>query len=125
MINRTAAASILKNLTVFPAANIIGPRQVGKTTLAKWLQTQLPKPSIYLDLQNEQDFDRLASPELFLREHQDECVIIDETQRLPALYGHLRSLIDERRGSFCSVRPRPRSSKGCPNRWRGGCFLAN
>ncbi len=97
MIDRSAADQILNNLTVFPAANIIGPRQVGKTTLAKWLQTRLPKPSIYLDLQDEQDFDRLASPTLFLREQEGKCVIIDETQRMPALYGHLRSLIDVRR----------------------------
>jgi len=39
----------------------------------------------------------LASPGLFLREHTDECVIIDEIQRLPSLYSHLRALIDERR----------------------------
>ncbi len=97
MINRTATQLILRNLTVFPAANIIGPRQVGKTTLARFLQSQLPKPSIYLDLQDEQDFDRLASPGLFLREHVAECVIIDEIQRLPSLYAQLRSLIDAQR----------------------------
>lgn len=99
MITRAATETILKNLTAFPAANIVGPRQVGKTTLAKWLQTQLPKPSIYLDLQDEQDLDRLANPGLFLREHTDKCVVIDEIQRLPTLYAQLRSLIDARRES--------------------------
>lgn len=97
MIHRTVTETILKNLTVFPAANIIGPRQVGKTTLAKYLQTRLNKPSIYLDLQDEQDFDKLASPGLFLREHTEQCVIIDEIQRLPTLYAQLRSLIDAQR----------------------------
>lgn len=97
MIQRTVTNSILKNLTAFPAANIIGPRQVGKTTLAKHLQTLLPKPSIYLDLQDEQDLARLASPGLFLREHQNECIIIDEIQRLPTLYAQLRALIDIQR----------------------------
>lgn len=97
MITRAITETILKNLSVFPAANIIGPRQVGKTTLARHLQTRLGKPSIYLDLQDEQDIDKLASPALFLREHTDKCVVIDEIQRLPSLYSQLRSLIDQRR----------------------------
>ena len=97
MIHRSVTASILKNLSAFPAANIIGPRQVGKTTLAKYLQTRLAKPSIYLDLQDEQDLDKLASPGLFLREHTDKCVVIDEIQRLPTLYAQLRALIDAQR----------------------------
>jgi len=97
MIHRTVTDSILKNLTAFPAANIIGPRQVGKTTLAKYLQTRLEKPSIYLDLQDEQDLAKLNSPGLFLREHTEKCIVIDEIQRLPALYAQLRSLIDARR----------------------------
>lgn len=97
MITRAITDTILKNLSVFPAANIIGPRQVGKTTLAKHLQTRLGKPSIYLDLQDEQDLDKLASPGLFLREHTEKCVVIDEIQRLPTLYSQLRSLIDENR----------------------------
>jgi hypothetical protein len=97
MIIRAASETILKNLTVFPAANIIGPRQVGKTTLAKWLQSRLAKPSIYLDLQDEQDLNKMANSGLFLREHVEKCVIIDEIQRLPALYAQLRSLIDARR----------------------------
>lgn len=97
MIHRHNTEAILRNLAVFPAGNIIGPRQVGKTTLAKYLQTRLPRPSIYLDLQLEQDLDRLASPALFLREHQHECVVIDEVQRMPVLYSQLRALIDEHR----------------------------
>jgi len=97
MISRTVTNSILKNLQVFPVANIIGPRQVGKTTLARHIQTRLGKASIYLDLQDEQDLDKLASPGLFLREQTDKCVIIDEIQRLPSLYSQLRALIDERR----------------------------
>jgi uncharacterized protein len=97
MIHRSASDLILRNLTVFPAVNLIGPRQVGKTTLAKWLQTQLPKPSIYVDLQDEQDWDRMANARLFLSEHADQCVIIDEIQRLPTLYTQLRSLIDSYR----------------------------
>lgn len=97
MIYRLATELVLKNLTVFPAANIIGPRQVGKTTLARYLQTRLSKPSVYLDLQDQQDLDKLASPGLFLREHTDKCIVIDEIQRLPALYAHLRAQIDANR----------------------------
>ncbi len=97
MIHRAVTEAILRNLTAFPAANIIGPRQVGKTTLARYLQTRLEKPSVYLDLQDEQDLDKLASPGLFLREHAGKCVVIDEIQRLPTLYAQLRSLIDAQR----------------------------
>lgn len=59
MIQRAITRQILTDLSYFPAVGIIGPRQVGKTTLAKWLQNQLSKPCLYLDLEAESDRSKL------------------------------------------------------------------
>ena len=56
----------------FPAIGIIGPRQVGKTTLAKELQKRLNKPSIYLDLELDEDLIRLQNAQSYLQSHQDK-----------------------------------------------------
>ncbi|MER8523362.1 AAA family ATPase [Mesorhizobium sp. M0622] len=60
---------------------LIGPRQVGKTTLA--LEIAETRPSIYLDLESDADKAKLAEPELYLAEHEGELVILDEVHRLP------------------------------------------
>ncbi len=80
MIFRTATHSILEDLALFPVVAIIGPRQVGKTTLAKSLGQHLEKPTLYLDLESEDDLAKLANPETYLSRHFDKCVIIDEVQ---------------------------------------------
>ncbi|MCK5146035.1 ATP-binding protein [bacterium] len=79
----------------FPVTGIIGPRQVGKTTLAKKLMKQIAKPSLYLDLELEEDFNKLGQPQLFLEQYKDKCVILDEIQRLPSLFPLLRALVDK------------------------------
>ena len=71
---------------------MLGPRQVGKTTLALQLGQMLP--SVYLDLESAADRARLAEPVLFLSRHADKLVILDEVQRLPGLFAELRGLID-------------------------------
>lgn len=81
----------------FPAVAIVGPRQVGKTTLAKMLIKKTKKPSIYLDLELSSDFSKLMDAQLFLEQHRDKCVIIDEVQRMPELFPLLRALIDKNR----------------------------
>ena len=75
----------------------MGPRQVGKTTLAKQIQSQIQKPSIYLDLELDSDRFRLSRAEWFLEQHLDKRVIIDEVQRMPELFPLLRALIDRQR----------------------------
>jgi predicted AAA+ superfamily ATPase len=55
MITRNITDQLLKSLTFFPAAGLVGPRQVGKTTLAKQLQQMLQKPSFYLDREFDSD----------------------------------------------------------------------
>ena len=97
MIERKLTASILENLTYFPVVGIIGPRQVGKTTLAKQLQNQLSRPCVYLDLELDDDITRLQNAQAYLQSHQDRCVIIDEIQLMPRLFALLRALVDQER----------------------------
>ena len=81
-----------RRLEQFPAVALLGPRQVGKTTLA--LQLAATTPSLYLDLEASADLARLSEPSLFLQGHADKLVILDEVQRLPGLFAELRGLID-------------------------------
>jgi len=81
-----------RRLEQFPAVALLGPRQVGKTTLA--LQLAATTPSLYLDLEASADLARISEPSLFLQRHADKLVILDEVQRLPGLFAELRGLID-------------------------------
>jgi len=95
MIERRITAQLSELLDSMPAVALLGPRQVGKTTLALTIAEQ--RPSIYLDLESDADRARLAEPELYLAEHEDKLVILDEVQRLPNLFQNLRGLIDRGR----------------------------
>ncbi|WPL17555.1 hypothetical protein Thiowin_02580 [Thiorhodovibrio winogradskyi] len=77
------------------AVALIGPRQVGKTTLA--LEIGNARQALYLDLKNSDDRQRLANPVLFLENVEDRLVILDEIHRLPALFQDLRGIIDKGR----------------------------
>lgn len=97
MIQRHIEAKIIRLLKQFPAVGIIGPRQCGKTTLAKLVQKKVGSKGVYFDLESPQDIRKFENPELFLLAHQQEQVIIDEVQRLPELFSVMRSLIDRKR----------------------------
>ena len=84
-------------LKKFPAVSIIGSRQVGKTTLAKEILRDAVKDAIYLDLELPSDMNRLSDPELYLGENEEKMIIIDEVQRMPALFPVLRALIDKKK----------------------------
>lgn len=95
MIKRTLAAELEDTLRHTPAVALLGPRQVGKTTLALEIGKQFN--ALYLDLESEQDRAKLAQPALYLADHQDKLVIIDEVHRAPGLFPELRGLIDRAR----------------------------
>lgn len=96
-IERLLGGVLLRYLSAFPCVAIVGPRQVGKTTIAKSLQRKIEKPSIYLDLESDEDLEKLNHAELYLNERADKLIIIDEIQRKPALFPLLRSVIDKDR----------------------------
>ena len=76
---------------------LLGPRQVGKTTLALTLAEELGEQALYLDLELPSDRAKLAEPELYLAQHAERLIIFDEIHRLPGIFATLRSLIDQRR----------------------------
>jgi len=95
-IYRQIQDDILKALDRQAVVAIIGPRQVGKTTLAFEIR-KLFKDSIYLDLESYVDRQKLSDPSLFLSQYQDTLVVLDEIHRVPELFQVLRGLVDEGR----------------------------
>ena len=99
VIERHLKSTLVELLQQFPAIALLGPRQVGKTTLALSLADDHPEKSLYLDLELPSDRAKLNDPEFYLAQHQDKLVILDEIHRLPGIFQTLRSLIDRRRRS--------------------------
>ncbi|MBC7511026.1 MAG: ATP-binding protein [Ferruginibacter sp.] len=97
MITRLAAKHIDILLGEFPAIALLGPRQVGKTTLAKSLAKKHQKDILYFDLENDADVAKLKDPEYIFNEYKDHCIILDEVQRVPKLFSQLRPIIDNYR----------------------------
>ena len=95
MIERKILSTVKHALTRQAAVAIIGPRQVGKTTLAFEIAAEIP--SLYLDLEAQEDLNKLAEPVLFLSAYEDRLVILDEIHRVPELFQTLRGLIDQGR----------------------------
>jgi predicted AAA+ superfamily ATPase len=96
MIQRIVTPAIEHSLAEQAAVAIIGPRQVGKTTLAREIADNRPG-SLYLDLEAREDRDRLAEPSLFLRQYENSLVVLDEIHRVPELFSSLRGIIDQGR----------------------------
>jgi len=97
MIQRNITSELIDLLGFFPAIGIIGPRQCGKTTLAKQIMSKIDKPTIYLDLESHSDIIKLTEPEHFFKNNIDKCIIIDEIQHMPELFPLLRSVIDAKK----------------------------
>ena len=85
----------LRHLLCAKRYDVLGPRQVGKTTLA--LEVAAQRPSIYLDLERDADRQILTEPDLYLDEQVGKLVILDEVQQMPDLFKTLRGQIDMRR----------------------------
>jgi uncharacterized protein len=98
MIIRQTESVVLQRLTQSaPAVVLLGPRQVGKTTLARQVAAQWPSGSVYLDMERPADRLRLDDADAYLRAQSGKLVVIDEIHRAPGLFEILRGIIDERR----------------------------
>ena len=95
MIAREKLQTVLDYLDLFPAVALLGPRQSGKTTLAKAIADE--RPSIYLDLETSRDRAKLSDAEDYLSRREDKLVILDEIHRMPDIFRELRGLIDSGR----------------------------
>lgn len=95
MYTRQLTQKITQYLRHNPAVAILGPRQIGKTTLA--LEIAKNQPAVYLDLENPEDLQKLNDLSHYLSLHADKLVILDEVQRYPDLFMSLRGIIDARR----------------------------
>ena len=96
MFTRNAKQNVLRSLAEAPAVVVLGPRQVGKTTLARDIAADMPD-CLYLDLEDPRDAARLADPAKYLDAQTGRLVVLDEIQRLPGLFRVLRGQIDQRR----------------------------
>ena len=97
MIDRFIYGELLEIVGEFPVLGIVGPRQVGKTTLARLLSKKINKESVFLDLENPRDISKLTDPLLFFENNQDKCIIIDEVQIKKELFPIIRAVIDQKR----------------------------
>lgn len=95
MYTRQAHQLVQSALANQAAVVLLGPRQVGKTTLA--LDIASEQPSVYLDLEREPDRQILTEADLYLDEQAGKLVILDEVQQMPGLFKSLRGQIDQRR----------------------------
>lgn len=100
-LSRKKEDEIKKLLTVFPSVAILGPRQCGKSTLAKHIMASCDN-AIYIDLEDPDDFNKLKYPKAFLEENKDKLICLDEIQRVPEFFSILRGHIDtnQRPGQF-------------------------
>jgi predicted AAA+ superfamily ATPase len=95
MITRRIERRLTYLIDHYPAVGLLGPRQAGKTTLALDIAGQ--RPSVYLDLESAADRARLADPEQYCADHEDELVVLDEVHRMPEIFQTLRGVIDRGR----------------------------
>jgi len=95
-IKRFFTEKIRERLLNIPGVIILGPRQCGKSTLAKAIISKIEN-AVYLDLERPSDINKLIDPEAFLSLNADKLICLDEIQRVPELFPILRSVIDENR----------------------------
>jgi len=95
-IRRFITADIERKLENLPGVVILGPRQCGKSTLAKAIISEIGG-AVYLDLERPSDVSKLRDPEAFFSLNSDQLICLDEIQRVPELFPVLRSVIDENR----------------------------
>ena len=97
MLDRIIEQDIREALKRSPSVVLTGPRQVGKTTMAISISQTIP--SVYLDLENNLDLEKVRDIATFHTENKDKLIILDEVQRLPEIFTQLRGIIDKERRS--------------------------
>jgi predicted AAA+ superfamily ATPase len=97
MLNRQFESTVRQKLLQTAAVVLLGPRQVGKTTLARTLAKDWPGGAVYLDLERPADRLRLEDADTYLRTQQGKLVILDEIHRAPGVFEILRGIIDDNR----------------------------
>ncbi len=98
IIARDLINNLQNALNNMPVVALVGPRQVGKTTLALQIAAQrTDKKSAYIDLELDTDLSKLSDAESYLRRFENQLLIIDEVQRMPDLFRILRGLVDSRK----------------------------
>ncbi len=95
-INRIITTKIKEKLGNMPGVVILGPRQCGKSTLAKAIISEIGG-AVYLDLERPSDVSKLRDPEAFFSLNSNKLICLDEIQRVPELFPVLRSVMDENR----------------------------
>jgi len=93
--NREIENEILQSIANNPVTAIVGPRQCGKSTLARHLAEKTGNEYLYLDLERPSDIKKLDDAEWFLESQQKKLICLDEIQRKPDLFPLLRSLVDQ------------------------------
>ncbi|WP_299832106.1 ATP-binding protein [uncultured Roseobacter sp.] len=95
MITRNHLELLTQALDAQAGLVLLGPRQVGKTTLAQDIAEA--REAVYLDMERSADRQILEEPDLYLDDQMGKLVVIDEVQLMPGLFGALRGQIDRRR----------------------------
>ena len=99
MITRRVMQTVEERLRHMPGVVLLGPRQVGKTTLARAIARSRAPEALYLDLERPADRRRLHDADDFLRDQPRKLVVLDEIHRAPDLFEILRGIIDDRRAA--------------------------
>ncbi|MCP4494424.1 MAG: ATP-binding protein [Gammaproteobacteria bacterium] len=97
MIHREIFDLVHRRLSQFDSVALVGPRQVGKTTLARAIAAGVGEKTRYLDLENPSNQKLLDDPDSYFTAYTDHLIILDEVQRMPEIFQVLRGQIDQRR----------------------------
>jgi predicted AAA+ superfamily ATPase len=95
LVPRRIEPEVARGLGRSPVVALLGPRQCGKSTLARQVIARVPR-SVYLDLERPAHANRLNDPELFFESTRGRLVCLDEIQRKPDLFPIMKSIVDER-----------------------------
>jgi predicted AAA+ superfamily ATPase len=94
-LDRSVTKAVVRALTEYPVVALLGPRQCGKSTLAKKLLS-LRSRAVYLDLERPSDLAKLQDAESYFETNSHSLICLDEVQRSPDIFPIIRSVCDGR-----------------------------